>query len=58
MPQLAPVNWLFLFSLFWFIIAVTATLIWWSFKTDYMLPQSPQLASSPIHTSSNTWPWH
>nr|YP_009434652.1 ATP synthase F0 subunit 8 [Tectus pyramis]ATF29384.1 ATP synthase F0 subunit 8 [Tectus pyramis] len=37
MPQLAPVNWIFLFILFWFVIGIVSVLIWWSFKVEYKI---------------------
>nr|YP_010536708.1 ATP synthase F0 subunit 8 [Trochus sacellum]UYC29880.1 ATP synthase F0 subunit 8 [Trochus sacellum] len=55
MPQLAPVNWLFLFSLFWLIIALSSTLIWWSFKTEYKL--SSLSASPHKRAPQKTWSW-
>nr|AUI11304.1 ATP synthase F0 subunit 8 [Calliostoma zizyphinum] len=56
MPQLAPVNWLFLFLLFWFIIALSSTLIWWSFKAEYSLTTAsmPTSFSRPARSS---WLW-
>nr|YP_009572101.1 ATP synthase F0 subunit 8 [Umbonium thomasi]QBI37701.1 ATP synthase F0 subunit 8 [Umbonium thomasi] len=54
MPQLAPVNWLFLFIMFWSLVALGSTLIWWSFKAEYTLPESPSQSSK---TQSNLWSW-
>nr|ACF04910.1 ATP synthase F0 subunit 8 [Calyptraea chinensis] len=40
MPQLAPLNWFFLYILFWFIVMLMSILIWWSnlslFKSNYL----------------------
>nr|YP_009417595.1 ATP synthase subunit 8 [Steromphala umbilicaris]AQD17688.1 ATP synthase subunit 8 [Steromphala umbilicaris]AQD17701.1 ATP synthase subunit 8 [Steromphala umbilicaris] len=54
MPQLAPVNWLFLFILFWFVVTLGATLIWWSFKSNYSIPSSTSTQSIP---RTNLWSW-
>nr|YP_010902176.1 ATP synthase F0 subunit 8 [Lunella correensis]QUV72919.1 ATP synthase subunit 8 [Lunella correensis]QYF08443.1 ATP synthase F0 subunit 8 [Lunella correensis] len=37
MPQLAPLNWFFLFFLFWFVVGLSSVLIWWSFKVEYKI---------------------
>nr|YP_009318326.1 ATP synthase F0 subunit 8 [Tegula argyrostoma]AOZ71807.1 ATP synthase subunit 8 [Tegula argyrostoma] len=58
MPQLAPVNWLLLFFLFWFAVGITSTLIWWSFKTEYKIQgvSSPKNSSVP-GTEFKSWNW-
>nr|BCT24173.1 ATPase 8 [Haliotis madaka]BCT24181.1 ATPase 8 [Haliotis gigantea]BCT24219.1 ATPase 8 [Haliotis discus]BCT24182.1 ATPase 8 [Haliotis gigantea]BCT24183.1 ATPase 8 [Haliotis gigantea] len=54
MPQLAPINWLLLFILFWITVATVAVIIWWSYKPNYSI-------NTPVPTSTNTdnnsWPW-
>nr|AOV83576.1 ATP synthase subunit 8 [Phasianella australis] len=37
MPQLAPVNWLLLFFLFWFVVGLSSVVIWWSSKNLYSI---------------------
>nr|ALK03388.1 ATP synthase F0 subunit 8 [Lepetodrilus schrolli] len=29
MPQLSPINWLFLFVMFWSVISLATCLLWW-----------------------------
>nr|ACL99777.1 ATP synthase subunit 8 [Haliotis tuberculata coccinea] len=55
MPQLAPINWLFLFTLFWITIATVAVIIWWSYKPNYTINTPPQSPANPQTTGS--WPW-
>nr|YP_010943711.1 ATP synthase F0 subunit 8 [Ennucula tenuis]WLV28181.1 ATP synthase F0 subunit 8 [Ennucula tenuis] len=35
MPQLGPLNWLFLFVLFWSFIVMMTCLIWWMNPQNY-----------------------
>nr|YP_005351151.1 ATP synthase F0 subunit 8 [Tegula brunnea]AFB78101.1 ATP synthase F0 subunit 8 [Tegula brunnea] len=58
MPQLAPVNWLLLFFLFWFTVGITSTLIWWSSKTEYSI-QGVSSSKNPSvpSTESKSWNW-
>nr|YP_001382312.1 ATP synthase F0 subunit 8 [Vampyroteuthis infernalis]BAF73640.1 ATP synthase subunit 8 [Vampyroteuthis infernalis] len=30
MPQLSPINWIFLFSFFWFMMSITSSIMWWN----------------------------
>nr|WAP91505.1 ATP synthase F0 subunit 8 [Grimpoteuthis sp.] len=30
MPQLAPLNWMFLFLFFWFIMSMNSSIMWWN----------------------------
>nr|UFI48607.1 ATP synthase F0 subunit 8 [Haliotis ovina] len=55
MPQLAPINWLFLFTLFWLTIATVAVIIWWSYKPNYTI-HAPS-ARSNNSQSPQSWPW-
>nr|AEK84150.1 ATP synthase F0 subunit 8 [Cymbiola pulchra] len=52
MPQLSPLNWIFLFLLFWSMVLSLSILIWWfkkiSFKSNY---------ESTIHLKENKWNW-
>nr|ARI50087.1 ATP synthase F0 subunit 8 [Tectus virgatus] len=46
MPQLAPVNWLFLFILFWFIIGLISAMVWWNSKLEYKIGDSAMSSGS------------
>nr|WAP91518.1 ATP synthase F0 subunit 8 [Opisthoteuthis sp.] len=35
MPQLSPLNWMFLFSFFWFIMALNSSIMWWNNSNKY-----------------------
>nr|ARI50074.1 ATP synthase F0 subunit 8 [Margarites vorticiferus] len=59
MPQLAPVNWLFLFVLFWSVVALSATLIWWSSKSQYMLESAtPSPVANNSELKNKPWNWY
>nr|WHM50487.1 ATP synthase F0 subunit 8 [Helicostoa sinensis] len=52
MPQLAPLNWMFLFILFWTMIALVSIMIWWSKKTFF---SAKSLKKSSL--KQNKWNW-
>nr|YP_010239411.1 ATP synthase F0 subunit 8 [Bursa rhodostoma]QTF74743.1 ATP synthase F0 subunit 8 [Bursa rhodostoma]QTF74756.1 ATP synthase F0 subunit 8 [Bursa rhodostoma] len=52
MPQLSPLNWIFLFILFWVAVLSLSILIWWSSKIFF---QSSTSASA--HVKENKWNW-
>nr|YP_009169449.1 ATP synthase F0 subunit 8 [Galeodea echinophora]AKL90646.1 ATP synthase F0 subunit 8 [Galeodea echinophora] len=52
MPQLSPLNWIFLFILFWIAVLSLSILIWWSSKIYF---QSSAVTSSTI--KENKWNW-
>nr|YP_007891045.1 ATP synthase F0 subunit 8 [Sepia pharaonis]AGJ71770.1 ATP synthase F0 subunit 8 [Sepia pharaonis] len=35
MPQLSPINWLFLFILFWLILMINSSIMWWNTTNMY-----------------------
>nr|WMC20886.1 ATP synthase F0 subunit 8 [Helicocranchia sp. n SB-2022]WMC20892.1 ATP synthase F0 subunit 8 [Helicocranchia sp. n SB-2022] len=37
MPQLSPINWLFLFSMFWSIMALNTSIMWWNTNNLYTI---------------------
>nr|QXJ42131.1 ATP synthase F0 subunit 8 [Sepiolinae sp. GS-2021] len=37
MPQLSPINWLFLFFLFWSILMINTSIMWWNTNNLYMI---------------------
>nr|YP_009231972.1 ATP synthase F0 subunit 8 [Bolma rugosa]AMA07320.1 ATP synthase F0 subunit 8 [Bolma rugosa] len=59
MPQLAPLNWLFLFFLFWSMVGLSSTLIWWSFKTEYkvQVTESFTSGSENLNKFPKSWDW-
>nr|QFG38897.1 ATP synthase F0 subunit 8 [Colus islandicus] len=52
MPQLSPLNWILLFTLFWVAILALSVLIWWSSKTLFQ----GETSSSNI-LEENKWNW-
>nr|QMP96514.1 ATP synthase F0 subunit 8 [Bithynia leachii] len=52
MPQLSPLNWMFLFILFWTTISLVSIMIWWSKKTFF----STQKSETPT-LKQNKWNW-
>nr|YP_010713552.1 ATP synthase F0 subunit 8 [Purpuradusta gracilis]WDA98684.1 ATPase subunit 8 [Purpuradusta gracilis] len=52
MPQLSPLNWIFLFVLFWSAVLSVSILIWWSSKIYY---KSESLKPSDL--KENKWNW-
>nr|YP_009743683.1 ATP synthase F0 subunit 8 [Notocochlis gualtieriana]QIE12000.1 ATP synthase F0 subunit 8 [Notocochlis gualtieriana] len=52
MPQLSPLNWIFLFLLFWVAILVMSVLIWWS-KKIYFSTSTSKVSS----VKENKWNW-
>nr|AOX13368.1 ATP synthase F0 subunit 8 [Amphioctopus aegina] len=37
MPQLSPLNWIMLFMLFWFLLFLNSSIMWWNNKNKYSL---------------------
>nr|QXJ42365.1 ATP synthase F0 subunit 8 [Euprymna scolopes] len=35
MPQLSPINWLFLFLMFWSILMINTSIMWWNTNNLY-----------------------
>nr|YP_009469107.1 ATP synthase F0 subunit 8 [Charonia lampas]AOY34913.1 ATP synthase F0 subunit 8 [Charonia lampas]AVC55721.1 ATP synthase F0 subunit 8 [Charonia lampas] len=52
MPQLSPLNWIFLFILFWVAVLSLSILIWWSSKVFF---QSSTMTS--VSVKENKWNW-
>nr|QOX09667.1 ATP synthase F0 subunit 8 [Harpovoluta charcoti] len=52
MPQLSPLNWIFLFFLFWAAVLSFSILIWWSVK---ILFQSGDKSMATF--KKNKWNW-
>nr|YP_010983443.1 ATP synthase F0 subunit 8 [Canarium labiatum]WOK41610.1 ATP synthase F0 subunit 8 [Canarium labiatum] len=52
MPQLSPLNWIFLFLLFWTAVLNMSILLWWSSKVYYR-----SVSTSSVNFKGNKWNW-
>nr|YP_010936446.1 ATP synthase F0 subunit 8 [Mancinella echinata]WKW54899.1 ATP synthase F0 subunit 8 [Mancinella echinata] len=52
MPQLSPLNWILLFTLFWSAVLCMSVLLWWSSKV-YFQGSTPSSSTS----QENKWNW-
>nr|ALD62500.1 ATP synthase F0 subunit 8 [Leptoxis ampla] len=52
MPQLSPLNWVFLFILLWIICFLVFTLNWWQKKLCYKV-----FNSKSLKVIENKWTW-
>nr|YP_009427757.1 ATP synthase F0 subunit 8 [Baicalia turriformis]ASU96508.1 ATP synthase F0 subunit 8 [Baicalia turriformis] len=52
MPQLSPLNWIFLFILFWAAVIITSIMIWWSKKILFTHEKSKKAM-----LKQNKWNW-
>nr|AXA45413.1 ATP synthase F0 subunit 8 [Eubela sp. MNHN IM 2013-9671] len=52
MPQLSPLNWIFLSMLFWLSFMSVSILIWWSSKTHFTTNMS-----NKSMMPKNKWIW-
>nr|QXP99773.1 ATP synthase F0 subunit 8 [Melanoides tuberculata] len=55
MPQLSPLNWIFLFSLFWLTVFLVFCLIWWQGSFEFKVLKSEGLL--PLDSPENKWCW-
>nr|UAA82789.1 ATP synthase F0 subunit 8 [Tarebia granifera] len=55
MPQLSPLNWMFLFLLFWLTIFLVFCLIWWQSSFEFKVHNSKELLSPDL--PENKWYW-
>nr|YP_010988163.1 ATP synthase F0 subunit 8 [Eunaticina papilla]WOP07005.1 ATP synthase F0 subunit 8 [Eunaticina papilla] len=53
MPQLSPLNWIFLFLLFWVAVLTVSILIWWTKKIHFLVNTS----NDNNTIKSNKWNW-
>nr|AWH98398.1 ATP synthase F0 subunit 8 [Conus tabidus] len=53
MPQLSPLNWILLFSLFWATVLSVSILIWWSSKVMFSSSNSGYAGLK----KENKWNW-
>nr|YP_010890362.1 ATP synthase F0 subunit 8 [Stenothyra glabra]USN91680.1 ATP synthase F0 subunit 8 [Stenothyra glabra] len=54
MPQLSPLNWIFLFVLFWASVILMSMLIWWSKKIYFPTITIPV---KKYVKGGNKWSW-
>nr|AWX90566.1 ATP synthase F0 subunit 8 [Octopus variabilis]AWX90579.1 ATP synthase F0 subunit 8 [Octopus variabilis] len=45
MPQLSPLNWIMLFSLFWFLMSLNSSIMWWNNTNLYSTINKKNLIS-------------
>nr|ANJ59894.1 ATP synthase F0 subunit 8 [Nacella clypeater] len=61
MPQLGPVNWLFVYLCFWFVIFLISVVFWWVSSNHFHLSDSASKSSSLDETGSKAvsffWKW-
>nr|YP_009365212.1 ATP synthase F0 subunit 8 [Spirula spirula]ARJ60729.1 ATP synthase F0 subunit 8 [Spirula spirula] len=43
MPQLSPINWLFLFLMFWSIMFINTSIMWWNTTNMYLINKTPKV---------------
>nr|YP_009483979.1 ATP synthase F0 subunit 8 [Pomacea bridgesi]YP_009563669.1 ATP synthase F0 subunit 8 [Pomacea diffusa]ART65943.1 ATP synthase F0 subunit 8 [Pomacea bridgesi]QAX27156.1 ATP synthetase F0 subunit 8 [Pomacea diffusa] len=51
MPQLSPLNWIMLFSMFWIVVIIISILIWWDSKSMFCMNRSEN------KNIENKWFW-
>nr|QXJ42313.1 ATP synthase F0 subunit 8 [Sepiadariidae sp. GS-2020] len=42
MPQLAPINWTFLFIMFWSIMLINTSIMWWNNNNTYTFTKNKE----------------
>nr|YP_009131205.1 ATP synthase F0 subunit 8 [Cyanoplax caverna]AIA77054.1 ATP synthase F0 subunit 8 [Cyanoplax caverna] len=52
MPQLAPMNWIFLFLLFWMTVFTVSIWLWWMNSKKYSFK-----SHKTSFKHSKKWPW-
>nr|YP_010381753.1 ATP synthase F0 subunit 8 [Entemnotrochus adansonianus]UDL72148.1 ATP synthase F0 subunit 8 [Entemnotrochus adansonianus] len=55
MPQLAPINWLFLFMMFWTTVILSSAMLWWAYKVKFS-PKTKS-ATTSLKNSTKSWRW-
>nr|YP_009255703.1 ATP synthase F0 subunit 8 [Tylomelania sarasinorum]AND97137.1 ATP synthase F0 subunit 8 [Tylomelania sarasinorum] len=56
MPQLSPLNWVFLFLLFWGVIFLVFSMMWWESKVSYLVSKLSPKAVKHFF-KENKWIW-
>nr|YP_009756921.1 ATP synthase F0 subunit 8 [Batillaria attramentaria]QIM14731.1 ATP synthase F0 subunit 8 [Batillaria attramentaria]BAJ09679.1 ATP synthase F0 subunit 8 [Batillaria cumingii] len=58
MPQLSPLNWIFLFFLFWAAIFCFFAVIWWSSKVEFTMEEEGNMKSDVVQEMEESkWMW-
>nr|QBC73200.1 ATP synthase subunit 8 [Perotrochus caledonicus] len=57
MPQLAPINWLFLFIMFWLTVLTGAAMLWWSYKVKFYLSNKTKKMAPANISPLKSWRW-
>nr|YP_010924977.1 ATP synthase F0 subunit 8 [Harmothoe imbricata]AVW86128.1 ATP synthase F0 subunit 8 [Halosydna sp. YZ-2018]WKB17955.1 ATP synthase F0 subunit 8 [Harmothoe imbricata] len=52
MPHLSPLNWILSPFIFWLLLALFTSILWWSQSISF-----PKISSSLNYTYSNPWNW-
>nr|WNO18574.1 ATP synthase F0 subunit 8 [Neolepetopsis sp.] len=57
MPQLGPMNWLFVYMFFWIIVLVFCIVMWWEFDVCFEI-SSCSLGDGEVKLTENlNWMW-
>nr|QAU54080.1 ATP synthase F0 subunit 8 [Patella vulgata] len=51
MPQLGPINWLFLYIFFWAVVGIIFVVVWWDGRKGYKISGAKKSVSDYI------WKW-
>nr|YP_010944734.1 ATP synthase F0 subunit 8 [Liocranchia reinhardtii]YP_010944740.1 ATP synthase F0 subunit 8 [Liocranchia reinhardtii]WMC20832.1 ATP synthase F0 subunit 8 [Liocranchia reinhardtii]WMC20838.1 ATP synthase F0 subunit 8 [Liocranchia reinhardtii] len=46
MPQLSPINWLFMFLLFWSVLTINTSIMWWNTNNLYLINKTLKSSQS------------
>nr|YP_010373147.1 ATP synthase F0 subunit 8 [Hyperhalosydna striata]QTZ18398.1 ATP synthase F0 subunit 8 [Hyperhalosydna striata] len=52
MPHLSPLNWMISPLIFWFLLALFSSMLWWSQSISF-----PKMSSSLSFPKANSWTW-
>nr|YP_009340676.1 ATP synthase F0 subunit 8 [Laevipilina antarctica]APQ42965.1 ATP synthase F0 subunit 8 [Laevipilina antarctica] len=56
MPQLSPLSWLFLFVLFWAVVFLVLSLLWWESNQDLSVGLISE--NKKFKPSESVWYWN
>lgn len=51
MPQLGPINWLFLYIFFWAVVSVVCVVVWWDGRKGY------KISGAKKSVKDYVWKW-
>nr|WNO18556.1 ATP synthase F0 subunit 8 [Pectinodonta sp.] len=57
MPQLSPINWMFVCVFFWFVVMVVSIVLWWSMKVNYSVVVSGVGKECSSVDNEFMWSW-